>query len=76
MLYRQSLGETPRGETVDVVTPRNFFGVATTSTTMLPDEDLITPEDRGVSATPGHGAGEDVYSQRVGRRRRRDVVDS
>jgi hypothetical protein len=39
----------------------------------MAEEDMVTPEDRGVNATPGHGAGEDVYSQRSRRRRMMDM---
>ena len=61
------------GETL--VTPRNFaFTDNNNSGAVEEGEDMVTPEDRGVSATPGHGHSEDVYSLR--RRRRRREVDS
>jgi hypothetical protein len=56
--------ETPVG--VEGVTPRNFA--------FENNDEMITPEDHGVTMTPGHGHSEDVYSQR--RRRRRMDMES
>lgn len=50
-------------------TPRNFALFDTPG-----NQDTVTPEDQGVTNTPGHGNTEDVYSQR--RRRRRREMDS
>ena len=50
-------------------TPRNFALFDSPE-----NPDMITPEDQGVTNTPGHGNTEDVYSQR--RRRRRREMDA